>query len=115
MYVAPVDPATDAMMRRLPPDVMQALNPGQRAALVAALAAPAGRYPVNLRFTIPFTRFFIAIIGGRERRSPERRAAERARHPLVTLGNIIFVAALTTLFTIVAAVALLFQSSILEF
>ena len=115
MHVSPPDPATDAMMRRLPPDVMQALNPQQRAALVAALAAPAGRYPLSLRFTIPFTRFFIAIIGGRERRSPERLSAERMRHPLVTLGNAIFVTALTTLFTIVAAVALLFQSSILEY
>lgn len=110
-----IDPAADALLRRLPPDVMAALNPEQRAALAAAVSAPAGRYPVSLRFTIPFTRFFIAIIGGPERRSPERRAAERVRHPLLTLGNIIFIAALTGLFTVAAAAALLFESSILEF
>jgi hypothetical protein len=115
MSLPPSDPAAaDALMRRLPPDVMRALNPEQRAALMAALAAPVGRYPVSLRFTLPLTRFFIAIIGGRERRGPDRRALERLRHPLITLGNIVFVGVLTCLFTFIAAVATLFYSSILE-
>ena len=106
--------ATDALLRRLPPDVVERLDPGLRVAVAAALTAPAGRYPVSLRVTLPFGRYFVAVIGGRERRGPERRALERLRHPLMTLGNIVFVAALTVLFTFIAAVAVLFHSSILE-
>ena len=64
----------------------------------ADAATPADRdawraeHAVNLRFTIPlpFTRFYLTVVGGRERRSPDRRAGERRKHPLATKGNIIF-------------------------
>jgi hypothetical protein len=49
-------------------------------------------HPINLRLSIPspFGRFYLTLVAGRERRNPERRAEERRRHPLVTLGNMIF-------------------------
>ena len=48
-----------------------------------------GSHPVNIRFTIPllFRSYYITIVVGPERRSKERRAIERQKHPLFTLGN----------------------------
>ena len=52
--------------------------------------APA-RYPVNLRFTIPFypSPIFVTLIAGKEKRGPARLAKERVLHPLDTWGNIV--------------------------
>ena len=48
-------------------------------------------HPVNIRFTIPllFRSYYITVLIGPERRSKERRAIERQKHPLFTLGNVI--------------------------
>ena len=50
-----------------------------------------GSHPVNIRFTIPllFRSYYITVVIGPERRSKERRAIERQKHPLFTLGNVI--------------------------
>lgn len=50
------------------------------------------RHAINVRITIPlpFSRFYLTVVGGRERRNPDRRADERHKHPLVTKGNIVF-------------------------
>jgi hypothetical protein len=48
------------------------------------------RYPVNLRFSVPFLprAFFITFIAGVERRAAVRLRQERARHPVNTWGNL---------------------------
>ncbi len=51
------------------------------------------RHPVNVRLTIPLPflgRCYLTVVAGRERRSPERLAVERRKHPLRTAGNVIF-------------------------
>jgi hypothetical protein len=50
------------------------------------------RHAINVRITIPlpFSRFYLTVVGGRERRNPDRRADERHKHPLVTKGNVVF-------------------------
>lgn len=52
----------------------------------------AGDHPVNIRLSIPlpFRRFYITVVAGPERRGRERLEAERDRHPLCKLGNIVF-------------------------
>jgi hypothetical protein len=57
--------------------------------VLRAKAEP-GRYPVNLRITVPFLPkpFFITLIIGPERRGRERRRLERSRYPLNTWGNL---------------------------
>lgn len=47
------------------------------------------RYPVNLRFTIPFWphALFVTVIIGPEKRSDFRLKKERNDHPLLTWGN----------------------------
>ncbi len=49
-------------------------------------------HAINLRITIPlpFSRFYLTVVGGRERRNPDRRADERQKHPVVTKGNVVF-------------------------
>ena len=49
-------------------------------------------HPINIRVSIPliFGRWYFTIIGGPERRDRARRAKERRKHPLFTLGNVIF-------------------------
>jgi hypothetical protein len=70
-------------------------------------------HTVNIRLSIPLLpdRFYVTLVMGRERRSPQRRAAERQKHPLKTTGNVafLFVAGTTVgfaLFTLVQVVGL---------
>lgn len=79
--------------------------------------APAVAPPVDIRFGIPLgaKRFYLAIHAGRERRSLSRRQAERAVHPLIKPGNLLFfIAALAMLYT-VGLIGILIYSSVLEF
>jgi len=49
-------------------------------------------HPVNLRLSLPlpFGRYYVTLVAGKERRCAERRAEERRKHPLLTPGNVIF-------------------------
>jgi hypothetical protein len=44
---------------------------------------------INIRLSIPlvFTRVYVTLVAGKERRSAERRRADRQEHPLRTWGN----------------------------
>ena len=48
------------------------------------------RHPVNLRFSIPlpFGRYYVTLVAGKERRGAGRLASERRKHPLLTFGNV---------------------------
>ncbi len=56
-------------------------------------------HPVNIRLSIPliFTRYYVTIVAGKERRSGERMASERKKHPLMKLGNLAVMAACGTI------------------
>ncbi len=56
-------------------------------------------HPVNIRLSIPliFGRYYVTIVAGKERRSGERMASERKKHPLMKLGNIAVLAACGTI------------------
>ena len=51
------------------------------------------QHPVDIRLSIPMlvTRYYLVILGGRERRSTDRRSSERKRFPLGKLGNVLFI------------------------
>lgn len=55
-----------------------------------------GRHAINLRLTVPLlsARYYLTIVGGKERRSPRRRSDERQKNPVATRWNIAFLAAL---------------------
>ncbi len=48
------------------------------------------RHAVNLRLSIPlpFGRYYVTLVAGKERRSADRLASERRKHPLLTFGNV---------------------------
>lgn len=83
---------TDSPERFMAGDLAGAVRP--RAAEPEAPAVPVRQerawsndHPVNLRLSI-FGLFYLTIVAGRERRSRERRADERVKHPLITFGNL---------------------------
>ena len=78
------------LLARVPEPVRDGFTADQLAALDRALADDLGRrHPIDIRFTV-FGRVFMVILGGRERRNRQRRIAERSRHPLRTVANILF-------------------------
>ncbi len=88
----------------LPVDVRAGLSERQRDAIAETAKAFAGsRHATDIRLSIPlFTkRYYLVLLGGEERRSSERRAAERGRFPVATLGNLLclsMLGAFSTLF-----------------
>ena len=55
---------------------------------------------VNIRVTVPlpfFGRRYFVFLSGKEQRTPVRLKEERKRHPLLTYGNITFLALAGTL------------------
>ena len=83
----------DAILEKLPSDVRATLGPDQVVALRrAANDVSWSSHKVNIRLTIPtvFNKYYLVILGGRERRDRDRIAAERRRHPLYTLSNLLF-------------------------
>ena len=71
------------------------------------------RHFVNLRLSVPFiwSRHYLAIVAGSDRRQAERRERDRAKHPISTFGNRLLVSALGLL-TMLAAVGLVAISGI---
>ncbi len=66
---------------RSAPDIAQRSAPG---------AESWDRHAVNLRLSIPlpFGRYYVTLVAGKERRGAGRLASERRKHPLRTLGNL---------------------------
>jgi len=74
------------------------------------------KHPVNFRFSLPFfgRRFYLTLVAGGEQRGPQRINHERAKHPVMTAGNIFFGFGITTVFLFLAMLALALQSAIIE-
>ena len=90
-------PSIQRVLGRLPAEVRASLSETQITALDAALDANhPTRHAINLRVTF-FGLAYLVILGGREQRSPERRAEERLRHPLRSPGNIAFLGVIAAL------------------
>lgn len=78
------------LFARLPARVVATLTSEQKDAIRRALGDPAWRHPpVNVRLSLPLLggRYFLTILGGRERRSATRLAHERRTFPLGTVAN----------------------------
>jgi hypothetical protein len=88
------DAATEAVSTRLASHADAVSNEGTPTAQDAEARAW-GEHPVNLRITV-FGRYYVAIVAGKERRSSDRRIAERQKHPLDTLGNTLATLAFST-------------------
>lgn len=84
----------EQMLRRLPPRIRETLSDDQTQAIRQAMSErwPEPRHPLDLRLTLPWPggAIFIALVGGRERRSAARRRMDRASRPVGTIGNLLF-------------------------
>lgn len=93
------------LFARLPARVVATLTNEQKDAIRRALGDPAWRHPpVNVRLSLPFFggRYFLTVLGGRERRSATRLAHERRTFPLGTATNFGFFVCLGVLIYAIA-------------
>jgi len=91
-----------ALMERLPHDVQATLDHEQRLALRRAAGALRwGRHPLDIRLTLPFGRhrYFLVLIGGRDRRRLARRPVDEPDdRPLVGPATLMTAAILVTVY-----------------
>ncbi len=91
----------EALVARLPDDAKGSFTEAQLAALrVATQRCKWGKHAIDIRLSIPLLvrRFYLVLICGQERRSQARRAEERRRRPLATIGNAVFLTVTAALF-----------------
>lgn len=88
------------LLDKLPPEIRAQLTPEARAAIADAATQTGDIHPIDIRLSLPlpFRRFYLAVLAGGERRSPQRIDAERRRRQVVRAANIVFVLAILVLF-----------------
>ena len=96
----------EVLWNRIPEDGRESFTETQRAILAdAARQCQFKTHPVDIRFSLPliFKRFYFVLLGGPERRSPERRYLDRQRLPLLKLANLLFLVSLASVGTLLGA------------
>jgi hypothetical protein len=84
------------LLHNLPEDARGLFSEDHLTALSAACGKLKwSRHPIDMRLSIPtlFSRYYLVLVGGEERRGVERRADEKLRHPFRTFGNFLFLGA----------------------
>ena len=107
----------ELLLSRLPKDIIESFSAEQKAALWAAANAPTWRrHPVNLRFVAGLfgRRYFVTIVAGPERRSPDRQRRESMLNPVRTLSNILFIVGALGSFYLTAVLAISLFSLLIE-
>jgi len=108
----------DDLLSVLPDGIRESLTESQCEAMAKTLGQRAwSRHPINVRLSMPLfgNRYYLAIVGGQERRSPKRIADERNRHPISAASHVFFGMGLITLCGFAALVAMVLQSALTEF
>jgi len=103
---------------RLPESVVDTLSAEQKKAIhQAAEDSSWTGSPVNIRFSLPFfgKKYYVTVVGGAEKRGPERQIKDRNEYPLRTVANVFFFIGLATMFYLLALFVLALQSAIIEF
>jgi hypothetical protein len=112
-----LDEAGERFLARLPAEISSGLSAAQREAISRAAAdRPWSSHPVDIRVSLPlpFTRVYLTLVAGTERRNAARRAVERLRHPLIRFGNLVFGVVAMVLLYIAAMIGVLFWAHVLE-
>jgi hypothetical protein len=75
------------------PSVVTDLNTHQKDAILDAVRRRGNqRHAADIRLSL--FGFFLVVLFGRERRSPDRLKSERARRPVITFNNLLLIAVL---------------------
>jgi len=107
----------DIIFQSLPQMIRESLTEEQTAALRDVLRdKPWNQHAIDMRVSvpIPYRPFYLTLVGDPERRSTERRNVERQKHPLLKLGNVVFIILAALLLYGVTIAATLLFSSIIE-
>ena len=91
--------ALERFIRTVPPEVANTFSEQQLDAILHFLDSLFWkRHPIDLRTSVPFLfkRFYIVLIAGSEKRSPQRLRDERDQTPIWTTANILLFLFLTT-------------------
>ena len=66
-----------------------------------------GRHPLNLRVSLPlpFGRWYVTLVAGKERRGKTRLIEERKKHPLETAPNLVFLFSIGVFISSLALIA----------
>ncbi len=85
----------------VPADVSSTFGQAQLLAIKEFVIDNRERHAVDIRWTISLIwfRFFIVVLAGPERRTPERLTAERAARPFLTWSNVIAIAVFLVMLT----------------
>lgn len=89
------DPFFQNFFADIPPEMGNTFSDDQLNAVKQAFGARSwGSHPVDIRYStpIPFLRFYLVLLAGRERRSRQRLRSQKNMYPLWTPGNIIAIA-----------------------
>lgn len=106
------------LLDRLPPEVVDTLTSDQRAALWSAVKPMSWqRHPINLRLSVGLLgkRWFLTVVGGEEKRGPERLKRERRLYPLQTAGNLLFLLGVGGAFYLAAVLGVMLFARLVEF
>ena len=109
---------SSGLFDRLPEWVVDTLSAEQKKAIrQAAEDSSWTGSPVNIRFSLPFfgKKYYVTVVGGAEKRGPERQIKDRNEYPLRTVANVFFFIGLATMFYLLALFVLALQSAIIEF
>ena len=73
-------------------DGKAALRPQEADKPAAQAREWTSQHPINLRVSLPlpFGRWYVTLVAGRERRGKDRLKQERKKHPLETMPNLMF-------------------------
>lgn len=108
----------DGLFARLPGWVIDTLSTEQKEAIYQAADQNTwSAHPVNIRLSLPFIRrrYYLTIVAGEEKRSLDRRSADRNRYPLRKIANLFFFVGLASVFYIIAIFALAVNTALVEF
>ena len=108
----------DELLANIPEAVVESFTADQRAALWNAAKPVSWRkHPINIRITFPFfgCHYFVTIVGGSERRAPDRIKRDSKMHPLKTAGNVLFMLGVGGAFYLAAVVGMFVFSNLIEF
>lgn len=87
------DPIFEQLFAQIPSEITETFTDDQLAAIETAFSSHNWtRHPLDVRVSspIPGLRFYLVLLGGRERRAKQRLQSERGVYPLWTPGNIMF-------------------------
>ena len=112
------DPFLRRFFARIPDDTAASFSDAQLDAIKLCFGARGwGRHRIDIRLSVPLIRrrWYLVLLAGTERRSPDRRTADRLLHPFATAANALALIAFAVVLLVPAVLAFYGLKSALGF